>query len=273
MDAAWRDTLVHAAVGDAFRRVARTYEFVYQFGIAEGSWRRALLELAYGRRGTKKTTFDVIRHAFRQYDILVEVEVDPSTPTTLTFVSSPGLTAFGKDHVGRYISTPYGVLWSMGPVLCSGGPPTSATITVSPHAAADWAAPAWPFTVTTRFTVRILPFILYETQQQPIDRSVDDGRYYDGEQCRVDVYFLGDILPLVPTTYLQENDSALTAAGVPFGGQLLDDAFTPGDPLGDGPHPLYLVDDSAFEDVRVQVQSTLAAGVELRFIRSYTYPC
>lgn len=273
LDAAIRDTLIHAAVGDAFRKIAKAFGFPQPGGIREGSWRRALLEVAFGRKGTKRTTFDVIRHAFRQYDELIEVEVDPADPYTLTFVSAEGLTAFSKNHVGRYFSTPYGVLWTDGPVLCSGGPATSATVTVSPYAAADWVAPSWPFTTTTRFTVRVLPFLLYETQPQPVDRAIDDGVFYDGENCRVDVYFLGDIVPSVPTTYLQADDSTSTPVGVPVGGELLDDAYTPGDPLGSGPYPLYLVSDAAFESTRQQVQGTLAAGVELRFLRTHTYPC
>lgn len=273
MDAAWRDTLAHAAVGDAFRRLARMYGFTYQWGIKEGSWRRALLELAVGKRGTKNTTFDVIRHAFRQYDILVEVEVDPLDPTTLTFVSSEGLTSFDKTFVGRYFSTPYGVLWTDGPTLCGAAPATSPTVSVSAHAAADWVAPAWPFSTTTRFTARVLPFLFYEMQPQPIDRAVDDGRYYAGNQCLVDVYFIGDSIPLTPTTYLQEADASPTGVGVPYGGNLLDDVFTHGNPDGDGPHPLYLVDDGVFAGIQAQVQSTLAAGVEIRFLRTTTYPC
>jgi hypothetical protein len=274
LDEAWRTTLVHAATGKAFRRLARWFGFVYQNGILEGSWRRALLELAQGKRGTKTTTFDVLRHVFRQYDTLIEVEVDPAAPNTMTFVASPGLTAFDHTHVGRYISTPYGVMWSAGPVLCGGvGPATSPTLELLPHAAADWVAPAWPFTTPTRFTVRVLPFLYYEMQPQPVDRSQFDTAYYPGDHCRIDVYFLGGVVPLVPTTYLQDADDSLTPAGVPYGGNLLDDVFTPGDPLGAGPHPLYLVDDTAFGGIRDQVQRTLVAGVEIRFFRAYTYPC
>lgn len=274
LDEAWRTLLVHAARGPAFRRLSRWFGFTYQYGILEGSWRRALRELAYGKRGTKRTTFDVIRHAFRQYDTLIEVQVDPANPTVLTFVDADGISAFDHTHVGRYISTDYGILWSVGPVLCGGvGPATSTTLQVSPHAAADWDAPAWPFDVPTTITVRVLPFLYYERQPQPVDRSQFDTAYYPGDQCLIDVYFLGDITPLVPTTYLQDDDSTLTPVGVPLGGQLLEDVFTAGDPLGDGPHPLYLVDDSAFADVQAQVQRTLVAGVEIRFFRAYTYPC
>lgn len=274
LDEAWRTLLVHASRGAAFRRLSRWYGFIYQHGIQEGSWRRALRELAFGKRGTKRTTFDVVRHVFRQYDTLIQVQVDPLNPTVLTFVASDGLAAFDHAHVGRYISTDYGVLWSTGPVLCGGvGPATSATLQVSPHAAADWVAPEWPFSVPTTITVRVLPFLYYEWQPQPIDRSQADTGYYSGAHCLIDVYFIGGVVPLVPTTYLQADDDTLTPVGVPFGGHLLEDVFESGDPLGAGPHPLYLVDDAAFADIRDQVQRTVAAGVEIRFLKAYTYPC
>jgi len=274
MEAAWRSTMIHTANGPFFARLARLSQFIYQPGIKEGSWRRALLELTYGRRGSKGTTFDVVRHVFRQYDTLVEVDVDPNNPTVLTFVSSEGLTAFNHEHVGRYVSTPYGVMWSGGPVLCGGvGPETSATLELSPHTAADWVGAQWPFTVTTRMTVRLLPFLYYEMQQQPLDMRDPMAEYYTGNQCLIDVYFLDDIVPAVPATYLQDATNVLTPAGVPLGGQLVDDAFVVGDPLGDGPHPVYLVDDGAFAAIRTQVQRTLAAGVEIRFLRTYKYAC
>lgn len=273
VDQAWRDTLVHAAQGRAFRRLARWFGFTYQYGIKEGSWRRALRELAYGRRGTKRTTFDVIRHLFRQYDTIVTVEVDPSTPYILNFVSGTGLTEFDQTHVGRYIETPYGRLWSNGPVLCGNtGPAGSPTLEVETTATHMWDAPAWPFNVPTQFEVRILPFVYYERQREPLDRSQPNWAYHPGSHCLIDVYFVGGITPLVPTTYLQPG-GVLTPPDVPLGGNLLVDEFESGDPLGDGPHPLYLVDDNAFAPIREQVQRTLAAGVEIRFLRSVVIPC
>jgi hypothetical protein len=273
LDQAWRDTLIHTAQVGPFRRLSRWFGFIYQQGIKEGSWRRALLELAHGRRGTNETTFDVIRHVFRQYDTIVTVEVDPLNPTTLTFVSSTGLTAFDQTHVGRYIQTPYGRLWSDGPVLCGNfGQAESPTLTVSTTGTQWWQAPAWPFTVTTRFEVRILPFVYYERQPEPIDRDAPVWQYHPGNHCLIDVYFLGNVAPLAPTTYLQ-NTPVLTPPDVPLGGNLLEDEFEVGDPRGDGPHPLYLVDDEAFAPIRTQIQRTLAAGVEIRFWRSVIKPC
>jgi hypothetical protein len=273
LDQAWRDTLVHAAQGSAFRRLARWYGFIYQQGIKEGSWRRALRELAFGRRGTRATTFDVLRHVFRQYDVIVTVEVDPAQPDTLTFVSSTGLVEFDQTHVGRYIETPYGRLWSNGPVLCgNAGPAGSSTLTVEMSATQLWQAPDWPFNVPTQFEVRILPFIYYERQRTPFDRTQPNWTYHPGQHCLIDVYFVGQVVPMAPTTYLQES-GVLTPPDVPFGGNLLEDEFEAGDPRGDGPHPLYLVDDEAFAPIRTQVQRTLAAGVEIRFWRSVIRQC
>jgi len=273
LEQVWRDLLIHMAQGAAFRRLSKWHKFTYQYGLQESSWRRALLELAWGKKGTRSVTFDVLRHLFRQYDTVFEVEVDPSNPTELVFVSSDGLTEFDRTHVGRYIETPWGRVWSSGPVLCGGtSTTTSSTLQLSPYATQFWQAPAWPFTTPTRFTVRMLPFLYYEMQRGPVNREVYPTVYHPGDPCLIDVYFIGSTIPGTPTTYLQEA-GVPTPSDVPFGGNLLDDEFQQGDPLGDGPHPLYLVDDRAFEAVRSQVQRTLVAGVEIRFHRLAVAAC
>jgi hypothetical protein len=99
------------------------------------------------------------------------------------------------------------------------------------------------------------------------------------------VFVFGDLLPDVPSTYLMpwpQPDGGYpgpvppemyTPTGMPYGGQLLTDEFQRGDPLGNGPHPLYLVSQDVFEGLRAQIQASLAAGVELRMRRSLVRTC
>lgn len=281
LEQAQRDILLHSAQDDAFRDLSAWYGFVYQYGFAEGSWRRALKELAHGRRGTKRTTFDVVRHVLRQYDEVFKVTVDPADPTTLTFVScvtNSAITAFDFKHINRYVSTPYGIVWAQGPQLCDGAPATSTTLTLAPEATFYWQKPesTWPAEWTSgtsyEIEVRLLPFAYYEWQPAVVPTNTAPSQYYEGQPCLIEVYIFGHVLPNVPTTYLQPN-GVLTAAGVPYGGQLVIDEFTQGDPLGQGPHPLYLVSPDVFETVRDQIQASLAAGVTLRLLRASTASC
>lgn len=281
LEQAQRDILLHSAQADSFRDMSAWYGFVYQFGFQEGSWRRALKELAHGRRGTKRTTFDVVRHVLRQYDEVFKVTVDPADPTTLTFVScvtDGSITAFDFKHASRFVSTPFGIMWAEGPWLCGGAPQTSATLSLAAEGTFYWEKPAatwpadWEAGTSYEIEVRLLPFTYYEWQPSIVPNNAVPSTYYAGQPCLIEVYILGHLLPNVPTTYLQP-DGAPTAVGVPYGGQLIVDEFTQGDPLGGGPHPLYLVSSDVFETVRDQIQASLAAGVTLRLLRAHTATC
>jgi hypothetical protein len=293
LEQAQRDLLLHSAQGESFRDLSRWYGFTYQYPFLESSWRRALLELAYGRRGTKRTTFNVVKHALREYDEVFKVKIDPEYPNSLVFVecvkgtlSNPAPTAFDFTHVNRYITTPYGTVRSGGPVLCGpGNPSSSLSLALVPQATFYWEKPTdiWPSDWTPgtwyEFEVRLLPFQYYEWQPSPAPtRAPGSGTpepypdYYLGEQCLVEVYIQGNVLPDVPSTYLQE-DGQPTAAGVPYGGNLLTDEFEQGNPAGLGPHPLYLVSADVFDSVRDQIQASLAAGVKLRLLRAAEYQC
>lgn len=285
LEQAQRDLLLHSAQDDSFRRLADWYGFIYQYGFAEGSWRRALKELAYGRRGTKRTTFDVVRHALRQYDEVFTVKIDPAFPYIMQFgeaLTETALTAFERRHINRYISTPWGIVRSTAPTLpgC-----TNLTVELCPIDTFYWkgaTAEFWPQDWTPGelydVEVRFLPFEYYEWQPGPVleptaDKTIAeaDGYHY-GDPCYIDVFVFGDLLQPVPSTYLQP-DGVATAPGVPYGGQLLIDEFQRGDPLGNGPHPLYLVSPDVFEGLRDQIQASLAAGVELRMRRSLVRTC
>jgi hypothetical protein len=280
LEQAQRDLLLHSAQDDSFRRLADWYGFVYQYGFAEGSWRRALQELAFGRRGSKMTTFNVVRHVLRQYDEVVKVLIDSSNPNELIFmegISEPSRTAFDHKYVNRYISTPWGIMRSVGPTMCSGS-----TLQLADTSSLYWKAPSEIVPETSydeTFEARFLPFEYYEWQPAPVFReaTVPDAPptvagYHPGEPCLVDVYILGHIIPNVPTTYLQP-DGELTGVGVPLGGQLLDDEFVQGFPRTTGPHPLYLMVPDVFDSVRAQIQASLAAGVELRLRRALSLAC
>ena len=298
LEQAQRDLLLHSAQDDSFRRLADWYGFVYQYGFAEGSWRRALKELAYGRRGTKRTTFDVVRHTLRQYDEVFTVKIDPAFPYIMQFdaaITEPSLTAFERRHINRYISTPWGIVRSVAPTLpgC-----TSLTVELCPIDTFYWkgaTAEFWPQDWTPGelydVEVRMLPFEYYEWQPGPVLQPTADptiakaAGYHYGDPCYIDVFVFGDLLQPVPSTYLMpwpQPDGGYpgpvppemyTPIGMPYGGQLLADEFQRGDPLGNGPHPLYLVSQDVFEGLRDQIQASLAAGVELRMRRALVRTC
>jgi hypothetical protein len=280
LDESLRDTLLHSAQGDSFRRLSDWYGFVYQYGFEEGSWRRALRELAYGRRGTKRTTFDVVRHCLRQYDEVFKVTVNQAVPHELIFaqaITDPTLTEFTHRHVNRYIETPWGIVRSVGPRMCDGSTVQLADISTFYWRTMTEILPD-DLEYAEEFEVRFLPFEYYEWQPGPVltpstDPAVPEAvGYHYGDPCLIDVYVFGNLLPNVPSTYLQP-DGIATPSGVPFGGQLLTDEFEQGDPRGIGPHPLYLVSPEIFEGLRVQIQASLAAGVELRMRRALVSGC
>jgi hypothetical protein len=281
LEQAQRDLLLHSAQGEPFRDLSSWYGFIYSYGFEEGSWRRALKELAHGRRGSKRTTFDVVRHVLRQYDEVVKVTVDPANPNTLTFVEGVRNfteAAFDFTHANRYVDTPYGIVWAQGPHMCSGAPQTSAVLELAGEGTFYWKKPAsiwpadWVAGTSYEIEVRLLPFTYYEWQPSLVPNNAVTPTYYAGTPCLVDVYILGNVVPNVPSTYLQADGQA-TAIGVPYGGQLLDNEFISGNPLGAGPHPLYLVSPEIFDEVREQIQASLAAGVTFRLRRAMTNAC
>jgi hypothetical protein len=299
MEQAQRDLLIHSAQDSAFRRLAQWYGFTYQQGFEEGSWRRALKELAYGRRGSKRTTFDVVRHTLRQYDEVFRVKINRAYPAALQFVAGvtdTDLTAFERRHVNRYISTPWGIVRSVGPNMAGC---TREYVSLAPIDTFYWKGATeqfwpqeWALGDEYEFEARFLPFEYYEWQPAPVlvptaDKSIAEAvGYHYGEPCYVAVFIFGDLLPDVPATYLMpwpEPDGGYpteppppemyTPAGMPHGGNLLESEFQQGDPLGVGPHPLYLVSQDVFEGLREQIQASLAAGVELRMRRALVRTC
>lgn len=285
LEQAQRDLLIHSAQDDSFRRLAEFYGFTYQYGFQEGSWRRALKELAYGRRGTKRTTFDVVRHCLRQYDEVFKVKIDRAYPNIMEFseaVTEPSLSAFEHRHVNRYISTPWGIVRAVAPNMpgC-----TNLMVELCPIDTFYWKGATeqfwpqdWELGQQYEFEARFLPFEYYEWQPGPVlsstaDKTIADADgYHYGEPCYIDVFVFGDLLQPVPATYLQP-DGIATPADVPYGGQLLPDEFQRGNPLGNGPYPLYLVSQDVFEGLRDQIQASLAAGVELRMRRALVRTC
>lgn len=299
LEQAQRDLFIHSAQGDPFVRLAEWYGFIYQSGFQESSWRRALKELAYGRRGTKRTTFDVVRHCLRQYDEVFKVKINRAYPEALQFVaglSDDSLTSFTHRHVNRYIETPWGMVRSVwaNPNVCA-----HASVSLAPIDTFYWKGATeqfWPQEWAPgdeyEFEVRFLPFEYYEWQPGPVLRptaeptvSEIDGYHY-GDPCYIDVFVFGDLLPDVPSTYLlpwpEPNGGyppepppaeMYTPPGMPYGGNLLENEFIQGRPLTTGPHPLYLVSPDVFDGLRAQIQASLAAGVELRMRRALVSSC
>ncbi len=261
MDQSWgqaeqalRDTLVHKSEGRAFRRIADAYGFAHPTSEAsERAWRGALHQVALGPRGTFKTTFMAVEAALSDYNALVAVTVDASTPLVLT--ATPG--TFTAAHVNRYVRTQGGLFWSEGPYPIGVGD----VLYLAPRRTAYWDAPTWdlePLTSRTT-TVEILPFVWLErTPGEPLSLDTPENV---GVPCLVEIVLLVDAIDQVPPSYLRLDETvAGNDDGMPWAGYLLENADLPGNPTGDGPLPVYLSDGTELPGVTQQIDLSLAAG-------------
>lgn len=292
---AFRDTLVTKATGVALDRLGAFFGFP-RLGIFERSvFRKALLEVAYGRRGTYRNLFLVLEHLFDQYSQrrgLYNVVLDPANPHALIYREG-GAPPFDCEQTGRFIridSPTFGSKVYYSHHLKDGilhlNPIDNPAIT-----GADWSSLSGP----ENATAKVIGFLMQEANPGPpmVDGFNAEGNPYHplsflpDNTCTIHLFVDKNIWN-VPATYLQENgtiDRLETAPGQPYGGHLMDlfaaanreivqfpmsgvaEETHPesGDPTGDGPYPIYFDARggvaSAFTKI---IDDLLAAGVHLK---------
>lgn len=292
---AFRDTLVTKATGVALDRLGVLFGFP-KLGIFERSvFRKALLEVAYGRRGTYRMLFLVLEHLFDQYSQrrgVYNVTLDPANPHALIYREG-GAPAFDCEQTGRYIrvqSPTFGSKVYYSQHLKDGvlylNPIDNPAI-----AGADWSTLTGPEDATAK----VIGFLMQEANPGPpmVDGFDAEGNPYHpmsflpDNTCTIDLFVDKNIWN-VPATYLQEDgtvDRLITAPGQPYGGHLMDlyaaanrdmvefpgsgiegDVHPEsGDPTGEGPHPIYFDAQGGVAAAFTRIiDALLAAGVHLR---------
>jgi hypothetical protein len=104
-ETAFRDTLITKAEGVALDTLGIMYGFP-RLGIFERKYyRRALREVAFGKRGTYRLFFKVLENLFDQYSERrgrINVTLDPSDPHVLIYREG-GAPTFDCSTVQRFI--------------------------------------------------------------------------------------------------------------------------------------------------------------------------
>lgn len=247
---AFRDTLITKAEGFSLDLLGIMYGFP-RLGVFERKYyRRALQEVAFGKRGTYRTIFKVLENLFDQYSErrgIVNVTLDPTKPNALMYREG-GAPAFDCASVQRFIrveSPTFGskIYYSQG-ITGDGGLILNPIDTPS-VAGANWSMLSAP----EEGTAKILGFMLRERNPGPPDvdgtdlngdywhpvSRVQKGSSADSEERFSDETYLADktcTLDLLidnfiwstPPTYLQEDgtvDRTVAAPNQPFGGHLM----------------------------------------------------
>jgi hypothetical protein len=259
-----RDVVIRRAEGDAFDELAGIYGVARPVDYQIVGWREGLVAVAYGPRGTPGATFAFLLGALRQLETRIEVTTAAGQPTRLT-AATPG--SFTQEHIGRLVQLDPQDPWEQfptGQIYRIEGPADIATsggdwVELTPLATTMWDKPELP---DGSWLARILAFCVREPTPGPLwfaDPAYPYGSS-PGDACKVFVCAFSDVV-FTPATYWQ-SDGAARPVGQPYGGQIQDDYFEPGDPLGAGPHPPYLIGDTTLANVRNVLDLLLAAGVE-----------
>jgi len=294
-ESAYRDTLIAKAQGHGFDALARHYSFPRLASISRKYWRRALLALVFGHKGTLGTTFAVLEAIFDFFAeprMVHRVSVDPAKPTALTHLDAfavGGAPGWHCGHTGRFLrclSPPYldklyySEHLSEGKLYLSG-------VTTSYWTAADFS----DADDEAILQFKILPFTFREPQPGPpwLDGTNDRGEpwhpirqqlnlpggdegFRTADTARFEIFIDEFIWPL-PATYLQADgtiDRTVAAPGQPYGGHIMDlvaaanDPAIPesGDPRGEGPHPIYFSSGTiGAEFFNALLDTILASGV------------
>lgn len=222
MEEAWRDTLVHKAVGYAFSRVSNFYGFPFpEDEVSERAWRGALHVEALGRRGTFWATFNALEAAFSDFNEKFTVEIDSASPYVIRRLD-------GNDwetiHNNRYIRTPFGLLFTVG--TPSGSPEDE--MLVSTVGTRYWDAPSYDVDTydETDVPVEVLPFMLYERGPGPI--TVTSDNLFEGDPCLLEVsLYPGAVLLEIPPTFLQEEVLTYEVSAAPSGDAVFTLATSP----------------------------------------------
>lgn len=110
----------------------------------------------------------------------------------------------------------------------------------------------------------LLPADVREEIPGPI--SLETDIWTSGTPCYVEIGIREASVTDVPPTFLLDDGDEDTPAEMPFGGQLLDDVNVDGNPSGEGPHPFYLYDGTAFPGLRAQFERLVVTGVHVKVV-------
>lgn len=293
-EVAFRDTLITKAEGVALDVLGRMYGFP-RLGIFERKYyRRALREVAFGRRGTYRMFFKVLESLFDQYSErrgIVNVTLDPAQPSLLIYREG-GAPAFDCASVQRFVrvtSPTFGskIYYSLGHT--DSGDLILNDVDNPSVTGADWSSLSAP----ENATAKILGFMIHERNPGPPKVDGDDLNdnpwhpidYMPEKTCTIDL-FVDSFIWSTPATYLQEDgtvDRTIVAPNQPFGGHLMS-LYDAANRLvveypqsgvaseihpesGDqdiGPFPIYLNAEGKLAGAFIEVlDSLLAAGVHL----------
>lgn len=182
---ALRDTLVARSALPQLDALAALYQLPRPSNIDDASWRAALRQVLFARRGVRGLLHAFLDDALTpQWGLSYQCTVAAAAPQTLTWVSGGADGGFTKKDVGRLFrvttASGQGLYWSVGPAF-NAGPAVSATLTLCYVGTAYWQ-PA-KFTANGSATAVRLPFVWS-----------DFGAQY---------YLAADTDAAVPPTYMQ----------------------------------------------------------------------
>lgn len=202
------DTLLTHARDASFDALVRSFHFPRPHYISIPAWRRAVLAAVWGKRGTPGCIEAFLEGALSDYDVVLDVELQPAQPTR---IYSPD-SEFEQAHVGRSIRLPdLGLFRIVGPpdIATSAG----AWVEVCPIKTAGWDAPNWAdLDANTDVPgARILPFEVHTPTPAPqsvlLTPPVNGVR--PGSPALIRIYILEQLEAGAPPTYMQNIDEEI----------------------------------------------------------------
>lgn len=261
LEQARRDTLITHAEGVEFDKVATAFRVPRPDGIPISHWREALHAVALGPRGYPAGTFSFVRGMFRQLDAVFTVDVDPGLPWRLYAVD--GVGTFEQKHVRRWCIVDESEVYRIeGPAdvdATGAGEWLELTQIGTSYWSGDALSPG-------QHSVAILAWYIEEPTPGPYLLPNPGWTTFDGEPALVRIVVWDEVESAPPPTYLQENAEE-RPLGQPYGGHLQPDPIPAGDPLGQGPHPPYLIGDVVSGQLQDSLDALLAAGVRAEIVR------
>lgn len=241
---ALNDTLLHRAEGSAFDRLCAAYGFPRPPIIMQEHWRDACISGVFSARGTPGPIFRFLESALGQW--IEECSTFTCLALSRNLLEVPLAQSDVLSLQNRFCRIGDKLYRSS---VLDGRELTFISANTTMFSAAD-------FTPLSSYTVSFLPFDL-----------VEQGAVY---KVLIDSGIIG-----FPPTYLKADADEVRGTDEPFGGQLLDFDSTDnaerfGDPLGDGPHPIYLGTDDFPDVLGPAFQAMLVAGVR-GVIESYKH--
>jgi hypothetical protein len=266
---AFRDTTISRSSKEWFGIVSRQWGIPHLKYFVENQWRQVVRSNAMGPRGSFGAAHEFLYWAFKHLATTVTVQVSSSAPTTLT--AAPG--TFIQNNVNCLVRSPDGVVWKIvGPDDIGNG----SQVVLSSISNLPYYVRA-NFTESATFDVEILPFIVWEspgklhvdiwsatvpfspaTYLQPGAASpASPTPVSQSSGSQAETYNGGAVQPAPDALPLIGADDR--PAGQPYGGHIQENEFEPG---GTGPHPIYLSEGGAFDEIESILDTLLVAGVK-----------